>query len=111
MHRDLKPANILVSSAGEVKLVDFGIATWLAEVGGERRHPDRVPVAHPRLRQPEQVRGERLTTATDVYSLGAVLYELLGTAPVPSRGPALVARARNLRAGGRTPELRLALIF
>lgn len=83
VHRDLKPSNILVSSNRDVRLLDFGIAKLLDEA-------EPVPV-HPRTEvraftlhyaAPEQIRGEPVTTMTDVYSLGVVLYELLaGTKP------------------------------
>ncbi|MET0717876.1 MAG: serine/threonine-protein kinase, partial [Pseudoxanthomonas sp.] len=83
VHRDLKPSNILVTPTGEVRLLDFGIAKLLDD-------NEPVPV-HPRTEvrsftlhyaAPEQVRGELVTTMTDVYSLGVVLYELLaGTKP------------------------------
>ncbi|MBP6764090.1 MAG: protein kinase [Rubrivivax sp.] len=79
IHRDLKPGNILVTDDGQVKLLDFGIAklvqgeaaesTALTEVGGRALTPDYA--------SPEQLRGEPLTTASDVYSLGVVAYELL----------------------------------
>jgi serine/threonine-protein kinase len=79
VHRDLKPGNILVTADGQVQLLDFGIAkliegdrteeTFLTELAGRALTPDYA--------SPEQIRGEPLGTASDVYSLGAVAYELL----------------------------------
>ncbi len=81
VHRDLKPSNILVTAAGEVKLLDFGIAKLL---GSEAAGPFAAPptrtalrVLTPEYAAPEQVRGEPVTTASDVYQLGLVLFELL----------------------------------
>lgn len=78
LHRDLKPANILVTPAGEVKLLDFGIAKPL---DASDRTADATRTLHrmltPSYATPEQIRGESLTTASDVYQLGLLLYELL----------------------------------
>ena len=80
VHRDLKPSNILVNDAGDVKLLDFGIARLLEEDGGTMAPALTVTGLRaftPEYASPEQVRGEAVTTASDVYSLGVVLYELL----------------------------------
>jgi eukaryotic-like serine/threonine-protein kinase len=78
VHRDLKPGNILVTNDRQVKLLDFGVAKLLAtdlDDGTMTQAPQRVMT--PQYASPEQIRGQRVTTATDVYSLGVVLYELL----------------------------------
>ena len=78
IHRDLKPSNILVTAAGEIKLVDFGIAKVLYhDPEDEAVTNTEYRMMTPEYAAPEQVRGEPVTTATDVYALGAILYELL----------------------------------
>jgi serine/threonine-protein kinase len=78
VHRDIKPANVLISSAGDVKLGDFGVAR-LAE--GSTGGTAGAVVGTPRYMAPEQARGSKTTPATDVYSVGVVLYEMLAGAP------------------------------
>lgn len=92
VHRDLKPSNILISKEGVVKLLDFGIAKVVAGDGPEtdstRLTRTGFRLMTPGYGAPEQVRSEPVTTATDVYALGVVLYELLtGHGPYPVRTP------------------------
>jgi serine/threonine protein kinase len=79
IHRDLKPANILVTPRGEARLLDFGIARL--EEGAVEAGPDLTRTGAsamtPRYASPEQVQGARLTVASDLYSVGVVLHELL----------------------------------
>lgn len=90
VHRDLKPSNILVKSDGTPKLLDFGVAKILgpgAALGAPPTITGRLPMT-PEYASPEQVRGESITTASDVYSMGVLLYELLSGFPPHELGSA-----------------------
>jgi eukaryotic-like serine/threonine-protein kinase len=91
VHRDLKPSNILVAADGTPRLLDFGIAKLLETDGVETGLTGTgLRLMTPEYASPEQIRGAPVTTATDVYALGVVLYELLcGQPPYPRRGRTL----------------------
>ncbi len=106
IHRDLKTSNLLVTAAGTPKLLDFGVARLLKQPGSATEQTLLNPLT-PAYASPEQLRGEPLTTATDVYSLGVVLYELLtGSSPFRPR-PGQPDEALAARVPPRRPSTAL----
>ncbi len=110
VHRDLKPGNILITADGAPKLLDFGVAKLLApESSPEAAVTTLLPrPLTPEYASPEQVLGQHVTTATDVYSLGAILYELLSgkrAHRVNSATPAELERAVCQTAISRPSEV------
>jgi serine/threonine-protein kinase len=104
VHRDLKPSNILVNADGQVKLLDFGIAKLLGEDGEETLLTRAgVHVLTPAYAAPEQILGGPITTATDVYALGVVLYELL-TGALPHDRRATTAAELSAKVSRETVE-------
>jgi serine/threonine-protein kinase len=76
LHRDLKPANVMVDGRGRARITDFGLASLVSELEG-----DEVRAGTPAYMSPEQLQGDEITTRSDLYSLGLVLYELFTGKP------------------------------
>ncbi len=97
VHRDLKPSNVLLTVDNQPKLLDFGIAKLLDETDDEHLTGTGMRVLTPNYAAPEQILGRPISTATDVYALGVILYELLtGTSPHQRRGKDLERVTRDL---------------
>jgi len=101
VHCDVKPANVLITVAGRVKVGDFGVAR-LAE--GTSQAPSATVAGTPRYMSPEQARGQPTGPATDVYSAGVVLYEMLAAEPPFSHGSAVELGLRHVQE--QPPPLR-----
>ncbi|WP_428627266.1 serine/threonine-protein kinase [Sphingopyxis sp.] len=95
VHRDLKPSNIMIDGDGSVKLLDFGIAKLID--GDATGAETTQPMLTPDYAAPEQLGGEQITIATDIYALGAVLYQLVtGTSPWQRDGSSVPMMVRRI---------------
>ena len=109
VHRDLKPGNILVTPEGRVKLLDFGVAKRLDRVGPSGADQTSAPYTSD-YAAPEQLTGQAITTATDVYALGVLLFELL-TGQRPWRSDGLpIARVVQLIVHDEAPTMSRAMV-
>jgi serine/threonine-protein kinase len=114
VHRDIKPHNVVMLSNGHIKVLDFGIAQALDQRTGELATATTGVVGTPEYMSPEQILGDRVDERTDLYSSGALLYELL-TGDIPLRGENRMATASlHLRVeppppSSKRPEVPAAL--
>ena len=109
VHRDIKPANVLIDDSGQVKLLDFGIAKWIDEEQGHANTGSMTSIMTPQFASPEQLNGGLLTTATDVYALGVLLYHLLsGQGPHELKNKSIGEIANLLQQGQPVPLSRLS---
>lgn len=105
VHRDIKPGNVMVTSTGQVKVMDFGIARAISDSSATVAQTSAI-LGTAQYFSPEQARGEAVDARTDLYSTGVVLYELL-TGQAPFRGETAVATAYQHVSEAPTPPSRL----
>jgi serine/threonine-protein kinase len=105
VHRDLKPQNLFLTTDGDLKLLDFGVAMALAETGDERKQKGFAVFGTPEYMAPEQVAGENVDARCDIYALGCVLYELV-TGTRPFEGSPVVVMGKQLREEAERPRSR-----
>jgi eukaryotic-like serine/threonine-protein kinase len=116
VHRDIKPSNIMIDGSGAPKLLDFGIAKLIDPTGEAQAVATIFRLLTPDYASPEQIRGEPAGVASDVYSLGAVLYELLTDAPpfklagmTPADAERAITQTGAPKPSVRNPALRRQL--
>ncbi|MCW5831960.1 MAG: protein kinase [Labilithrix sp.] len=106
VHRDLKPQNLFLTSDGQLKLLDFGVAMALADTAdSEKRQKGFAVFGTPEYMAPEQVAGEPVDARCDLYALGCVLYELV-TGTRPFEGSPVVVMGKQLREQPERPRIR-----
>ncbi|HSO36638.1 MAG TPA: serine/threonine-protein kinase [Labilithrix sp.] len=105
VHRDLKPQNLFLTTDGDLKLLDFGVAMALAETGDEHKQKGFAVFGTPEYMAPEQVAGENVDARCDIYALGCVLYELV-TGTRPFEGSPVVVMGKQLREQAERPRSR-----